>query len=167
MTSSSSSSYNPFHYHHIVDFQLGSDAAAIDSNDNNWATFDSDANFADFDSHFSEMKTGEGGEQEEEQQQHQLELVTEPCFVATTQIVEISTLPPVPRDFQLGGDVTAKLIVAVPLTAEELEDDEFFSLRDDSNEMSSLTDDNDRKFLENTEVPLDDEDDDFASADER
>jgi hypothetical protein len=49
---------------------------------------------------------------------------------------------------------------------EELEDDEFFSLRDDSNDMSSLTDDIDKKMMENTEVP-DDEDDDFASADER
>jgi hypothetical protein len=80
--------------------------------------------------------------------------------VATTQTVEISTEPPVMREFQLGQTVTA---VDFQKVLEELDDDEFYSLRDDSN---SLTDDNEKKLLENTEVP-DDEDDDFASADER
>lgn len=100
------------------------------------------------------------------------------CFVATTQVIEISALPPTftdttifeeKREFQLGPNpadsVQAKIISAL----EELEDEEFYSLRDDSNEINSLTDDTDRKLTsnnENTEVP-DDDDDDFASADER
>jgi hypothetical protein len=130
------SSYNPFHYHHEIH--------DVNSNNNdNWATFNSD-NFADFDSHFSS----------------QTEDAAEPCFVATTQTVEISTEPPAMREFQLGQTVTA---VDFQKVLEELDDDEFYSLRDDSN---SLTDDNEKKLLENTEVP-DDEDDDFASADER
>lgn len=133
------SSYNPFHYHHEIHDDVNS------NNNDNWATFNSD-NFADFDSHFSSQSDEEAAEQ---------------CFVATTQTVEISTEPPVSRDFQLGPTLPAAIDFRQVL--EELEDDEFFSLRDDSN---SLTDDNDKKLFENTEVP-DDEDDDFASADER
>lgn len=128
------SSYNPFHYHHEIHDDVNS------NNNDNWATFNSD-NFADFDSHFSSQSDGE---------------TAEPCFFTTTQTVEISTEPPMMRDFQLGPVDFQKVL-------EELDDDEFYSLRDDSN---SLTDDNDKKLLENTEVP-DDEDDDFASADER
>lgn len=165
-TNHHSSSYNPFQYHHEIH------GADVNSNNDNWANFNSD-NFADFDTHFANMNIAgdttmtetDGAENIEDQTEH----ATETCFVATTQTVEISTVPPEPitRDFQLGA-------AAAPVTAvlgfrqalEELEDEEFFSLRDDSNEMSSLTDDNVQKLLENTEVPEDD-DDDFASADER
>jgi hypothetical protein len=115
---------------------------------------------------------------QEEQQQ---------CFVATTQVIEISSLPPsetttapsMPefldmseekREFQLSpnpGDSELINMKSLSTAVEELEDEEFYSLRDDSNEMNSLTDDTDRKLVnENTEIPEDD-DDDFASADER
>jgi hypothetical protein len=99
------------------------------------------------------------------------------CFVATTQVIEISSAPPpIPqtplptgqevsaarRDFLLGSLAHNEAITLKSITAfDEIDDEEFFSLRDDSN---SLTDDNDRKLI--TEVP-DDDDDDFASADER
>lgn len=151
------SSYNPFLYHHELHHDND-----VNSNNDNWATFNSD-NFADFDSHFAEMTPTEGDT--EEKSEDQVERATETCFVATTQTVEISTAPPEPikREFVLGSAVTS---VDFKPSIEEIEDDEFFSLRDDSNDLNSLTDDNDKKFLENTEVP-DDEDDDFASADER
>jgi hypothetical protein len=155
-TTNHPSSYNPFHYHH----EVHDDA---NSNNDNWANFNSD-NFADFDSHFTNMTppdfatlSNENVDNSEDQVEH----ATETCFVATTQTVEITTAPPEPvkSDFQL-GPIDFKLVL------EELEDDEFYSLRDDSNDMSSLTNDFDKNTLENTEVP-DDEDDDFASADER
>lgn len=154
------SSYNPFLYHHELH-----DEADVNSNNDNWANFDSD-NFADFDSHFANMmaggETSEQPESDEKQHEDQIEHVTETCFVATTQTVEISTAPPEPvnRDFVLGPVADFKPAV------EEIEEEDFYSLKDDSNDMSSLTDDVDKKMLENTEVP-DDEDDDFASADER
>ncbi|CRK95737.1 CLUMA_CG009194, isoform A [Clunio marinus] len=159
------SPYNPFHYHHKIH-----DDTDINSNNDNWANFNSD-NFADFDSHFTNMPTSndeatkplEEGEKSDNEDKH----VSDTCFVATTQTIEISMAPPKPpikRDFQLGTAVPASA-VDFRQALEEIEDDEFFSLRDDSNEMSSLTDDNDKKLLENTEVP-DDEDDDFESADE-
>lgn len=163
-TNHPSSSYNPFHYHHEIH-----DDADVNSNNDNWANFNSD-NFADFDSHFTEMIPAPPSMEEiveNEKLKDQIEQVLETCFIATTQTVEISTAPPEPvkREFQLGSSVGFTVADLRP-GHDELEDDEFFSLRDDSNEMSSLNDDNDKKLLENTEVP-DDEDDDFASADER
>ena len=149
----SSSSYNPFQY----------ELHDINSNNDNWANFNSD-NFADFDSHFANMSVAEAA-REAAAENNELEQVKETCFVATTQTVEITTAPPetlIARDFLLGPAIPAPSSVDFRQVLEELEDDEFFSLRDDSNEMSSLTE----KMLENTEVP-DDEDDDFASADER
>lgn len=160
-TNHPSSSYNPFQYHHHEVHD-----ADVNSNNDNWATFNSD-NFADFDTHFANMAPGAQTAESDEadHSEDQVEHATETCFVATTQTVEISTAPPEPvkREFMIGsvvGPIDFKQVL------EELEDDEFFSLRDDSNDMSSLTDDIDKKMLENTEVP-DDEDDDFASADER
>jgi hypothetical protein len=159
-TTNHPSSYNPFHYHHEAH-----DDADVNSNNDNWANFNSD-NFADFDSHFANMPSAGFGTDSHDSgnSEDSVEHATETCFVATTQTVEITTAPPEPikSDFQLGpvGPIDFKQVL------EELEDDEFFSLRDDSNDMSSLTEDIDKKALENTEVP-DDEDDDFASADER
>jgi hypothetical protein len=178
------SSYNPFHH-----------------NNNNNSSPD---NFADFDTHFASMTRVDVAMSVENDDD-----VTTPtnpapstiafdsneeqatqCFVATTQVIEISSVPPTSfdqepeqtheaeeestkREFHIGPNVNASIAIdsiiqkTIP-TLDELEDEEFFSLRDDSNEMSSLTDDTDRKFInnENTEIP-DDDDDDFASADER
>lgn len=156
------SSYNPFHYHHETH-----DDADVNSNNDNWANFNSD-NFADFDSHFADLAPAETTATEEsnddQQDEDEVEHATETCFIATTQTIEISTAPPAPvaRDFVLGQTAAASIEFKATVLDD---DDEFFSLRDDSNDMSSFTDDIDKKFLENTEVP-DDEDDDFASADE-
>lgn len=154
------SSYNPFLYHHELHDE------DVNSNNDNWATFNSD-NFADFDSHFADMTPPENTTLPDsiEHSEDQVEHAIETCFVATTQTVEISTAPPEPikREFMIGSTIGG---VDSKPSIDELEDDEFFSLRDDSNDLNSLTDDNDKKFFENTEVP-DDEDDDFASADER
>lgn len=156
------SAYNPFQYHREIH------DADVNSNNDNWATFNSD-NFADFDTHFANMMpTGQAEDGNKPDGSQEAEEPTT-CFVATTQTVEISTAPPEPvkREFLLGLAAAATVpVVDFRHALEEVEDDEFFSLRDDSNEMSSLTDDNDKKLLENTEVP-EDEDDDFASADER
>lgn len=160
------SSYNPFHYHH----EITHDDSDVNSNNDNWANFNSD-NFADFDSHFAEMTpAGIPSELNDEAQQPEEEVdhATETCFVATTQTIEISTAPPpepIVRNFVLGQATIAAAVLGdlKPLHDDE---DEFFSLRDDSNDMSSLTDDFDKKLMENTEMP-DDEEDDFASADER
>lgn len=156
------SAYNPFQYHREIH------DADVNSNNDNWATFNSD-NFADFDTHFANMMpTGQAEDGNKPDGSQEAEEPTT-CFVATTQTVEISTAPPEPvkREFLLGLAAAATVpVVDFRQALEEVEDDEFFSLRDDSNEMSSLTDDNDKKLLENTEVP-EDEDDDFASADER
>lgn len=157
------SAYNPFQYHREIH------DADVNSNNDNWATFNSD-NFADFDTHFANMMpTGQAEDGNKPDGSQEAEEPTTTCFVATTQTVEISTAPPEPvkREFLLGLAAAATVpVVDFRHALEEVEDDEFFSLRDDSNEMSSLTDDNDKKLLENTEVP-EDEDDDFASADER
>ncbi|KAL7048626.1 hypothetical protein ACKWTF_003426 [Chironomus riparius] len=124
----------------------------------------------------------EAGPNDDKEQQ---QIEEQQCFVATTQVIEISSLPPpetttasmpdfleMPEErheFQLGpnpvdSDLTSMKSISAAI--EELEDEEFYSLRDDSNEMNSFTDDTDRKLVnENTEIPEDD-DDDFASADE-
>jgi hypothetical protein len=153
----SSSSYNPF----IVELN---DNNAVECNNDNWAAFDSD-NFADFDSHFAEFSPVTDNTETGP--------VTTQTFVATTQTIEITTAPPPPpyespmkRDFVIGDSTSVNNLIPAmdALELDEVED-EFYSLRDDSNEMSSLTEDK-TKNAENTEVP-DDDDDDFASADER
>lgn len=195
--SSCSSSYNPFHQHFCVitssNASLNDGDNDINSNNDNWANFDSSLdNFADFDSHFANMTPASFTPADFESTVKGTGEFDPPCFVATTQVLEISSVPPIqqesqqdqqmppqegssPIKFQLGPNPTpidAKMEPATTLnniikSFDELDDEEFFSLRDDSNEMSSLTDDNDKKFtFENTEVPEDD-DDDFASADER
>ena len=199
-TTNTTPSYNnPFHPHHFINHHVNindNDMNDINSNNDNWANFNSSPdNFADFDSHFANMAPV--GVESMSQMQP---LVTEDihddtktaeepeqqCFVTTTQVIEISSLPPpetttasIPeftevsderREFQLGPNPTDSEsinIKSISAAIEELEDEEFYSLRDDSNEMNSLTDDTDRKLVnENTEIPEDD-DDDFASADER
>jgi hypothetical protein len=166
------SPYNPFHHHYLTH------DGDVNSNNDNWANFNSSPdNFADFDSHFASM-TPIGVESStstiipHDQQDDTSETLSsientlqesQHCFIATTQLIEISTAPPI-REFQLGLNQSNEIL---PKSApEEFDDEEFYSLRDDSNDMSSLTDDIERKFNENTEVP-DDDDDDFASADER
>lgn len=153
------SSYNPFLCH------LHNEEADVNSNNDNWANFNAD-NFADFDSHFADLKQVNEPAADVKKADDEVEHPTETCFVTTTQTVEITTAPPegIKRDFVLGAVVVSS--TEVKFAADEFDEDEFFSLRDDSNDMSSLTDDVEKKLMENTEVP-DDEDDDFASADER
>ena len=166
----------------------------INSNNDNWANFDTTPdNFADFDKHFTnstspttpatsdeEVKNEEQSimKQDVETTEESIDqiitskmsqmsifdtILSNDCFVSTTQLIEISTNPPPPiapieqplkREFQLCNDIKA-----VPF--DDLDEDEFFSLRDDSNELNSLTEDNDKKTLD---IPDDDE---FESADER
>lgn len=114
------SSYNPFEFHQHDD---------LNSNNDNWANFNSD-NFADFDSHFADMKPA-GDSSEPKDVQQEVGHSTETHFVATTQTIEISTAPPEPvvvKDFLLGQ--TAAATFDFKSTFED--DDEFYSLRDDS-----------------------------------
>jgi hypothetical protein len=196
--SSCSSSYNPFHQHFCVitttNASLNENDHDINSNNDNWANFDSSVdNFADFDSHFANMTPASFSQAVDAaaRASDDFSQGDAVCFVSTTQVLEISSVPPITQmqqDQQLPPDETSPIkfqlgpnpspidsIIIPPATTlnniiksfDELDDEEFYSLRDDSNDMSSLTDDNDKKFtFENTEVPEDD-DDDFASADER
>lgn len=193
-TTNTPSYNNPFHPHHFINHHATNDIIDdINSNNDNWANFNSSPdNFADFDSHFANMepmgvestttttnqfaalsveeKKIDTNEEEVISQDQPKEELQQ--FIATTQVIEISALPPSlpvadeepPREFQLGPSPTH---TAGTKQVDELDDEEFYSLRDDSNEVNSLTDDTDRKLgNENTEIP-DDDDDDFASADER
>lgn len=163
-----SSGYNPFH-HNLINHD------DVNSNNDNWANFNSSPdNFADFDSHFASTAPI-GVESILPSSTTRTNFVMKPSrFVSTTQVLEISSVPPqaineLKNDFQLGSEfaTSEEPTEAITIT-DELDDEEFFSLRDDSNEISSFTEE-DRKLtelIEQTEVPEDD-DDDFASADER
>lgn len=116
---SCSSSYNPFHQHFCVltssanastNNSRHNDVDDINSNNDNWANFDSSLdNFADFDSHFTSMTpatfslidsanstleddeeipatTSDSYANDDEEEV--------PCFIATTQVLEISSVPP-------------------------------------------------------------------------
>lgn len=180
---SSSSSYNPFLL--MMQNENNNDDNTVNCNNDNWAAFDTD-NFADFDSHFAEFNSSTSPfavaaskDEDDEADQDNNGTINTQTFVATTQTIEISTAPPelvasqpAPQPTALTGAMNANFMLGGPIAQMtsamdtlELDEDEFFSLRDDSNDVSSMTDDK-TKNAENTEVP-DDDDDDFASADER
>lgn len=186
---SSSSSYNPFLL--MLQNDNNNDDNTVNCNNDNWAAFDTD-NFADFDSHFADFNSAtsafttassaaDDNVADSNENDQDVMVIATQTFVATTQTIEISSAPPAPistqrssqppsvtgamnANFMVGGATQIASLTSAMDTL-ELDEDEFFSLRDDSNDMSSLTEDK-TKNAENTEVP-DDDDDDFASADER
>lgn len=162
-----------YHINNSINNNLTIDQFKNDSNDNNWANFDIADNFADFDAHFSKSNLTSSVSNETSNTtvfnvncNAENANATNAAAPEQPAIASENSNPNVPN-FAIFSDPQPQ--AAVFPAFDDLEDEEFYSLRSENSEDISdiKSGDNEDTKECTSNAYLEDDDDFFASADER